>query len=290
MTVDKLFSQHERNFADNRFVYPVLSRRSGGISVGINLNPDKVCNFDCVYCQVNRVSQAETRFVETPRMLEELQRTLQLVMSGKLFETGKFVQTPVPLQRLNDIAFSGDGEPTTHRNFDEVVTAVAEVKRASHLSGVKLVVITNASMFHRDHVQRALRILDENEGEIWAKLDAGTPAYFAQINRAPFRFESILTNIRQASLERPLVIQTLFMRINGQAPPQNEYEAYCRRLQEIVQAGGQLKLIQIYTIARAPAENYVASLRNDDVDRLVDLVRERTGLPVAGFYGTGSTE
>ncbi len=66
MTIDRLHTQHERQFADNRFVYPVLSRRSGGISVGVNLNPDKVCNFDCVYCQVNRVSQSETRFVETP--------------------------------------------------------------------------------------------------------------------------------------------------------------------------------------------------------------------------------
>ncbi len=74
MTIDRLHTQHERQFADNRFVYPVLSRRSGGISVGINLNPDKVCNFDCVYCQVNRVSQSETRFVDTPQLLEELQR------------------------------------------------------------------------------------------------------------------------------------------------------------------------------------------------------------------------
>ena len=204
MSAEQLFTQHERYFEANRFVYPVLSRRSRGISIGINLNPDKVCNFDCVYCQVNRVSQSETRFVDTPRMLEELQQTLQLVTSGRLFSTDKFRPTPTAMRRLTDIAFSGDGEPTTHRNFDEVVKATAALRRAAaeqtpHLLDVPLVLITNASMFHRPHVQRALRILDENRGEIWAKLDAGTEAYFQQVNRAPFRFEAILRNITEAA-------------------------------------------------------------------------------------------
>ena len=51
-----LHSDHARLFEHNRFVYPVLSRRSGGISIGVNLNPDKICNFDCIYCQVDRRS------------------------------------------------------------------------------------------------------------------------------------------------------------------------------------------------------------------------------------------
>ena len=65
----QLHAQHARTYQQNRFVYPVLSRRSGGLSLGINLNPDKVCNFDCIYCQVDRVEQSETRFVETDRLL-----------------------------------------------------------------------------------------------------------------------------------------------------------------------------------------------------------------------------
>ena len=199
MSLDRLHTQHERHFEANRFVYPVLSRRSGGISLGINLNPDKVCNFDCVYCQVNRVSQAETRFVEIPQLLDELAHTLDLVTSGALFSLGKFRDTPGDLQHLTDVAFSGDGEPTTHRNFDEVVAACTAVKRSKHLDHVPVVLITNASMFHRDHVQRALKILDANHGEIWAKLDAGTEEYYNQINRAPFRFEGILQNITEAA-------------------------------------------------------------------------------------------
>lgn len=284
MAGDPLFTQHERLFADNRFVYPVLSRRAGGISVGVNLNPDKVCNFDCVYCQVNRVSQSETRFVDTPRLLAELHSTLDLVTSQELFAAGKFHETPLALRRLTDIAFSGDGEPTTHRNFDEVVAAAAEVKRQHELSALPMVLITNASMFHREHIQRALRILDANQGEIWAKLDAGTAAYFDRINRTPFSFAHILQNITHAAIERPLVIQSLVMRIEGQAPPPSEWSAYCDRLQEILAAGGNLKLIQIYTVARPPAESYVTPLSDEELDQLADFVRARTGLHVTAFH------
>jgi wyosine [tRNA(Phe)-imidazoG37] synthetase (radical SAM superfamily) len=280
-----LFTQHERYFQENRFVYPVLSRRSGGISVGINLNPDKVCNFHCVYCQVNRVSQGETRFVDSPLMQEELRHTLTLVKSGDLYQTDKFQATPAAMRRLSDIAFSGDGEPTTHRNFDEVVEAAAQVRNDLQLQHIPLVLITNASMFHRPHIQRALRIMDEQGGQVWAKLDAGTREYYELINRAPFKFESILENITAAARQRPLIIQTLFMRIHGDAPPESEWQAYCQRLREITASGGQLQLIQIYTIARMPEESYVSSLSDQEVDRIVDFVRAETGLTVKGYYG-----
>src|SRR4030088_841117 len=82
-----LFSQHQRTFDDNRFVYPVLSRRSVGISLGVNLNPDKICNFDCIYCQVDRTRQSETTFVEMPGLLAELDAMLGLAASGKIFAT-----------------------------------------------------------------------------------------------------------------------------------------------------------------------------------------------------------
>ena len=105
-------ADHARLFERNRFVYPVLSRRSGGISIGVNLNPDKVCNFDCIYCQVDRTSQSETRFVEMDQLQDELRATLELVLSGAIYETDKFRDVPQHLRRLNDIAFSGDGQRT----------------------------------------------------------------------------------------------------------------------------------------------------------------------------------
>ncbi len=283
-----LFTDHARRFERNRFVYPVLSRRSGGLSIGVNLNPDKVCNFDCIYCQVDRTTQSETRFVEMDQLLEELDHMLSLASSGEIFDMDKFRGTPGALRRLNDIAFSGDGEPTTYKNFDEIIAACAEIKRRHGLDDVKMVLITNASMFHRPHVERGLKILDDNQGEIWAKLEAGTAEYFQLIDRTPISFQQILNNITAAARVRPLVIQALFMRVDGQPPPAEELEAFCERLNEITSAGGQLSLIQIYTVARRPAESFVTPLHDDEVDAVVSLVEQRTGLNAKGFYGSAA--
>ncbi|MCA9099691.1 MAG: radical SAM protein [Planctomycetales bacterium] len=287
---NQLFRQHERLFESNRFVYPVVSRRSGGVSIGVNLNPDKVCNFDCIYCQVNRRSEATTRFVETDALLAELDQMLDLATSGKLFETTKFAATPVALRRVNDIAFSGDGEPTTYRNFDEIITASADVKRRHGLDGVKMVLITNASMFHRPHVKRGLAVLDANNGEIWAKLDAGSEAYYQLIERTTIPFHRILTNITAAAQVRPLVIQSLFMRVDGDGPSDDELAAFCDRLNEVTTAGGMLSLVQVYTVARPPAESNVSALPDAEVDRIVAMVRSRTSLPAQAFYGVAADD
>lgn len=278
-------ARHSRRFAESKFVYPVLSRRSGGISIGVNLNPDKVCNFDCIYCQVDRVSAAETKFVEVDRLLAELDETLSLVESGQIYERPEFATTPADLRRLNDIAFSGDGEPTTYRNFDQIVARCAEIKRRHAADSVKMVLITNASMFHRPAVIRGLEILDANQGEIWAKLEAGTEAYYTRVERTSIPFRRVLDNITAAAKVRPLVIQALFMRIEGVSPPSEEFAAFCDRLNEIVAAGGALRLVQIYTVARPPAEKFVGPLTNADIDALVETARAKTGLSVLGFYG-----
>jgi wyosine [tRNA(Phe)-imidazoG37] synthetase (radical SAM superfamily) len=133
MSTHQLHQRHERSFEANRFVYPVLSRRSQGLSIGVNLNPDKVCNFDCIYCQVDRTRQSETRFVEIDALLAELGAMVDFVTSGEIWQTEKFRDTPAALQRLNDIAFSGDGEPTTYKNFDEIIGRCAELKKCKEM-------------------------------------------------------------------------------------------------------------------------------------------------------------
>ncbi len=252
----------------------------------MNLNPDKVCNFDCIYCQVDRTRQSETTFVEMPELLAELDAHARSGRRRENYSRRKsFATSRRALRRLNDIAFSGDGEPTTYRNFDEIIGACAELKRRHHLDDVKMVLITNASMLHRPHVERGLAILDQNQGEIWAKLEAGTDAYYQLVERTPIPFRQILDNIAAAARIRPLVIQSLFMRIDGQPPSAAEFEAFCDRLTEIVAAGGQIKLVQIYTVARRPAESFVTPLEDAEIDAMVERIRLRTGLAAAGFYG-----
>jgi wyosine [tRNA(Phe)-imidazoG37] synthetase (radical SAM superfamily) len=278
---------HRRNFAENNYVYAVVSRRSKGVSIGVNLNPDKVCNFDCVYCQVDRKTPPVVRDVDEARLLEELDDMLKLVTTGRLFEHERFRQTPPALRSLNDIAFSGDGEPTTCPRLLEIVQAAAELKRRRGLDDVKLVLITNATMFHRPAVREALAVLHANNGEVWAKLEAGTEAYFQQIDRTTIPFRRVLDNITEAAKVRPVVIQALFLRLHGSPPPAAELEAFCDRLNAILTAGGRIKLVQVYTVAREPAETFVDALSAAEVDAIVALVQNRTGLPAEPFYGPG---
>jgi wyosine [tRNA(Phe)-imidazoG37] synthetase (radical SAM superfamily) len=280
-----LFEAHPRTFQANHYVYPVLSRRSGGISIGVNLNLDKVCNFHCIYCQVDRAEPAEKEFVAVDRLAAELDATIELVTSGRIYEDLAFARTPAAMRRLCDVAFSGDAEPTTYTNFDEVVAATAEVHRRHRLDEVKLVLITNASMLHRERVRQALEILDRNNGEIWAKLDAGSEEHYRRVNRSAVSFRQILDNLLATARVRPIAIQSLWMRIEGEPPPEREQDAYCDRLSELVAGGGQIKLVQLYTVARPPAESYVSALADAELDALADRVGRRTGLPVATFYG-----
>ncbi len=271
---------------DNLYVYAVVSRRSKGVSVGVNLNPDKVCNFDCVYCQVDRTTPGPVRDVDVPRLRAELETTLDLIQTGRLFEMERFRATPMHLRRLNDIAFSGDGEPTTCPEFPDVVRAAADVRRRRGLDDVKLVLITNATQLHRPKVREALDVLAANNGEVWAKLDAGTEDYYHRIERTTIPFRRVLDNITAEARARPLVIQAMFLRLDGQPPTSGEQEAFCERLREMVAAGGRIKLVQVYTVARTPAEANVTALAATEVDALVEKVRDRTGLITEAYYGS----
>lgn len=278
-----LFTIHSRSFEQNRYVYPVVSRRAAGVSIGVNLNIDKVCNFDCIYCQVDRTEMGEREFVEVQRLTDELEHAIQLITSGRIYEGPRFSHVPESLRRLNDIALSGDGEPTTYRNFEEVVAVCAKVRERHGLNDMKIVLITNATMFDRPHVRRGLELLDANNGEIWAKLDAGTEAYYDRVARSAIKFSKILDNLRWAAQIRPIVIQTLFMNIQGEEPDEDELGAYCDRLNEIIESSGRIKLVQIHTVARAPAEAYVSALSDERVEAIAELVRKRTGLEARAY-------
>ncbi|GMU22659.1 MAG: hypothetical protein AMXMBFR13_27440 [Phycisphaerae bacterium] len=251
--------------------------------MGINLNPDKACNFDCVYCQVDRTVPPLVRKVEIHLLREELERTIAAVLTGSLFEDPQFAGVPATARRLNDIAFSGDGEPTASPQFPEAVRLVAEVRQRLGLEKVKIVLITDATYLTRPAVRTALALMDASNGEIWAKLDAGTEEYFRLVNRPNCTLQTILENILDAARTRPIVIQSLWMNVHGQPPPDAEVGAFSGRLRDLVVGGGSIKLVQIYTIARRTAVPWVTPLDDAVLHRLADRVRDQTSLPVAVF-------
>src|ERR1700685_2011403 len=120
--------QHSRHFEDFKYVYPVLSRRSHGISIGLNVNPDKECNFVCIYCQVDRTTESVVKKFDLNVAEEELLEMLEMVRSGEIAQPPPFDSVPRELLRLNDIALSGDAEPTTLPNFAETIQMIARIK------------------------------------------------------------------------------------------------------------------------------------------------------------------
>jgi wyosine [tRNA(Phe)-imidazoG37] synthetase (radical SAM superfamily) len=276
--------RHPRLYRGNRFVYPVLSRRARGISVGLNLNPDKVCNWDCVYCQVDRTTPPAVRQVDEGRLREELVAILREARSGALFERPEFRAVPAPFRALRDISFAGDGEPTSHPNLDGIVREVLAIKRAEGFADLKVVVLTNATLLDRPRVRETLRLLDADGAELWLKLDAGTEAAYRRIDRSTIPFARVLANIREAARARPVVLQSLFMKVRGEGPAPDEVREYCDRVTEILDAGGRIRAIQVYTVARPPAERYVTPLADAEVDGLAAAIRDRVPVPVETYY------
>ena len=279
------WQRHERRWADHLYVYAVVSRRSRGVSIGVNLNPGKECNFDCIYCQVDRGAPGRTRRVDLAKLGAELDAILEAAGDGSLYEAPPFDALPPGERVVRDIAFSGDGEPTTYPRFKEAVERAADARRRYGLDQAKLVLITDAAYLARPAVREALALLDENNGEIWAKLDAGTDEYFERVNRANVTLSRVLDNILDAARARPVVIQSLWMRLDGQPPPDVEIIAYCGRLEGLRAGGARLKALQLYTVARKPAEPSVSPLSDAELDRIAGLVRDRVPVPVEVFYG-----
>lgn len=285
MTILAAHRQHSRRFEEFKYVYPVLSRRSHGISIGLNVNPDKACNFDCIYCQVDRATESAVKKFDLAVAEQELREMLDMVRSGEIAQHSPFNSVPGELLRLNDIALSGDAEPTTLPNFSETIQMIARTKPPE----ARIVLITDAGGLDRPDVKRGLEIMDANNGEIWAKLDAGTEDYFKLINRTKIPFARILKNISDAAKVRPIIIQSLFLKLHGVGPNDKEITAFCQRLREI----GNIKLVQIYTVARkamtivdgVPAWQFVTALSNAEVDAITERVRKEAGVEAESFYG-----
>jgi wyosine [tRNA(Phe)-imidazoG37] synthetase (radical SAM superfamily) len=285
---DLSVSLHPRTYRGSTYVYPVLSRRARGISIGINLNPDKVCNFDCIYCQVDRTTEPTLRRVDEEVLRRELAALLREAKDGGLFERPEFRTVPETLRVVRDITFAGDGEPPSYSNFKGVVEDVLAIKKAAGFEDLKVILLTNATLIDRPRVKEALRLLDQDHGELWLKLDAGTEEYYKVVDRTTIPFAKVLANILEAARERPVVLQSLFMKVRGQGPAREEIEAFCDRVSEIVSGGGRVSLIQVYTVARPPAETYVVPLADAEVDRIAEAVRRRVpAIPVETFYSAG---
>lgn len=274
------FSSHPRRWRDFLYVYPVISRRSRGLSIGINLNRDAACDFNCVYCCVDRRIQRPPSDVDLLLLEAELRHLV--ANRDELFQEPEFQDVPPQYRRLNDIAFSGNGEPTGVAVFPQAARVAVNVRRDYGLDEAKIIIITNASRLTRPEVVEVLALLDRNNGEIWAKLDVGTDEYFQRVNRPRVALQTVLDNILATARRRPLVIQSLFSRIDGQSPGAEEIAAYLERLRWLLEGGARISRVQVYTVARRTSEPYVARLAESELEQIAEGV-QRLGLRAEAF-------
>ncbi len=151
------------------------------------------------------------------------------------------------------------------------------------MGSIPIVLITNASGLNRPEVQEAIDLMYLNHGEVWAKLDAGSDAYYKRVSRSLIPLREILRNILAAAKRHPIVIQSCFNRIEDIPPPPEEIEDYAHRLREIKESGGEIRLVQIYTVARLPSENCVTPLSELELSLIARKVKEIANLPTEIF-------
>ena len=270
-----------RNGLGKHYVYAVISPRAKGLSVGVNLNPSKHCNFDCIYCEVDR---AGARPIDEPVdlgvMTSELEATLKRVLGGEL--RADFPAVPGGLLQLRHVALSGDGEPTLCPNFGEAVEAVVHLRASARVPRFKIVLITNASCLDRSRVAYGISLLTRHD-EIWAKLDGGTQAYIDYINRAEFPLAKVLENIRDLARRRPVIIQTMVPEINRENPFRSQITEYAARLCELKEAGAQISSVQIYSANRPTLHSECRHLSLKALSQIAKTVRALTGLRTEVF-------
>ena len=266
---------HSRDSAGLRYVYPVISRRAGGVSVGINLNPNNACNWACIYCQVEGLQRGGPPPIDLSRLESELSSFLSAAVDGDFLEKN----APSEARRLVDVAFSGNGEPTSAAEFPAAVDLVGRVLRARGLE-LPVRLITNGSLLHRASVQNALQNLATLGGEVWFKLDRADSAAIQRINGIAGTPEKAQRNLQTCASLVPTWVQTCWFALDGTAPDAAARQAYCQLLQPLA---AQLKGVHLYGLARPsmqPEAPRLSALAAGELQAFADEIEKATGLRV----------
>ncbi len=235
-------NDHDRGSAGLRYVYPVVSRRAGGVSIGINLNINNACNWRCIYCQVPDLKLGSAPAVDLVLLEQELGGFLHELQQGDFMQ-----RVPPEMRRINDIALSGNGEPTSAHEFNEVVELIGRLKP----SGLKLVLITNGSLMQRDYVQQGLRRMAQLNGEVWFKLDRASEAGMLGVNDTKSPLDAVRRNLETAITCCPNTwLQTCWFALDGEPPSRQDEDDYLGFLSTCIREGIKPSGVLLYGLAR----------------------------------------
>jgi wyosine [tRNA(Phe)-imidazoG37] synthetase (radical SAM superfamily) len=278
---NKLLStiNHDRDSAALRYVYPVVSRRAGGVSVGINLNTNNACNWRCIYCQVPDLVRGTAPPIDLAVLENELRGFLNELLHGD------FMQSRVPegARRINDIALSGNGEPTSSAEFVQVIEIIARARREVALpETVKTVLITNGSLVYRRPVQQGLRDMAKLNGEVWFKLDRASEAGMQRVNDIRISMSKVRDNLTAAISLCPTWLQTCWFALDGVPPLRQDEDDYLEFVSGLMHDGHKPQGVLLYSLARPSMQTEaprLSALPEANLQAFADRII-KLGLPV----------
>ena len=262
-------TNHDRDIAGLTYIYPVMSRRAGGLSIGVNFNPNNACNWRCIYCQVPDLHRGTAPVMDFALLKDELGFFLHEVLHGDFFER---FDVPPEQRTIKDIAISGNGEPTSLQHFDQAITLIGELaSQAGVFPSSHFVLITNGSLIHQTTTQAGLKELARFHGEVWFKLDSPTEQGRKLINNSVQSQAKLLENLKITAQLCPTKLQTCMLHFRDQAWTNYEKQAYLQLLQDVRTQQISIQKIMLYSIARQsfqPEANQIERVGREEMEAL----------------------
>lgn len=266
-----------RDYHGRRWVYTQASVQPRGFSVGINLSPERECDYRCRYCGIPKIDLRAPGPVEGQELTLELEQTLQAIRSGELFRHPAYRRFPSDWKTLSRVMLSGEGEPTLCPNFNEVVERLVHSRARGRHAFFQLVLETNGSGLERPEVLDGLGLFTSQD-EVWVKLDAGTEDRFRFMSGVDLPFDRVLARILAMGLRRPVVIHSLFARVDGSPPSRSEITAYLECLGRLRAQGAMIQRVQIRSVTRPPAASGCSHLPLGILSDIARQVRREVGV------------
>ena len=247
MSADILtITNHDRNIFQGKYIYPVVSRRAGGLSLGINLNTNNACNWQCIYCEIPNLIRGKPEAIDLLKLENELDYWLDEIINKSFLDQYTDKKT-----EFKDIAFSGNGEPTASKEFGAVTKII--IKKISKFNlghKIKIRLITNGSYISDPKIQKALASIKKFNPEVWFKIDHVRPEEVMAINQINLSTKNLKKNLEACLNKCPTIIQTCLFRIDKKLPKQGALGAYINFLKPYEK---KIKGIHLYSLAR-PSE------------------------------------
>ena len=278
MSVSKQYlniHDHSRELSGLKYIYSVISRRAGGLSIGVNLNVNNACNWQCIYCEIPNLTRGTPPPIQLDLVEQELRFFLHEIIHGDYMEKNVSVED----RHLKDIAFSGNGEPTSAEEFPEVILIVKKIlEEFNLLNKIKIRLITNGSLMHKASVIKAVEMLKEMNGEVWFKVDSATEGSIKTINQVNLKPHQILERLRNSINVCPTFVQTCIFTIDGKGPSEKDIDAY---LQLVGEVKTNIQGVHLYGLARPSLQPQTKSLGRISQEALEDIAIKLRNLNVA---------